>query len=50
MFTAGARRKQAPKTAFRRSRCRTMKAMIFWYDVAPASVARTENSNRWHML
>ncbi|MEJ7715969.1 MAG: hypothetical protein WKF40_09850 [Thermoleophilaceae bacterium] len=29
VFTAGARRKQAPKTAFRRSRCRAMKAMIF---------------------
>ena len=30
VFTAGARRKQAPKTAFRGSRCRAMKATIFW--------------------
>jgi len=29
VFTAGARRKPALKTAFRRSRCRAMNAMIF---------------------
>src|SRR5438309_11263540 len=47
VFTAGARRSRAPKRALRRSRWTAMKVTMLWYEVAPDSTAKTENSSRW---